>query len=189
MPRLQHPRGGPSLASREAACRRVRLPPRRPRAVMPGSRRQAVSRRRGRAWRRYSPRPAAACARVMAAWHAEHSDTSQASSCTPRPRTWCTSVAGAPQDRQRYPSRARMRARVAGHPRGIARPQLAGWSGHGLVPVQPGRVHATLGRVGTYPRRGTLASSTGTDCAPRWSRCQFARATARPKSPPPAAPL
>lgn len=48
-----------------------------------------------------------------------------------------------------------MRARVAGHPRGMARPQLAGCAGHGRAFGQPGRVQAAGGRVGMpYRRRG-----------------------------------
>ena len=50
-----------------------------------------------------------------------------------------------------------MRALVRPHPRGMARPQLAGCAAQGRAFGQPGAVQATLGRVGTLPSgRGRL---------------------------------
>ena len=122
-------------------------------------------------WHRYSPLAAAACARVMAA--VTRCTATPARRRPPRPgrARGGPRSAGAPQDRQRYPSRARMRALVRPHPLGIARPQLAGWSGQGWCGGSRARCRPpSVGSAPCYSAPRRLLVSSGCAAGARSAR-------------------
>jgi hypothetical protein len=122
-------------------------------------------------------RAAAACAWVIARWQGPHLERSAQSASTPG-IMWWTSVASAPQS-QRYPSRVRMRARVASHPFGIARPgaPLAQRSGRGCC-AQRAPSTAAKGHRGNVQGVGARVGISGSGhAAPSWrdGRCRVGR--------------